>query len=305
MSADTRRVERLSTTPEVEFPGEWYDLTAIDHFWFQWRLAAALRQWRDCGLALEAPLRVLDVGGGQGVFRDQVEGATGWTVDLVDLNGPALEAARPGRGRHLYYDVEDGSPGLLGAYDAAILNDVIEHLLDPQPLLRAVARHLKPGGWLLVNVPALQSLFSAYDVAAGHHRRYDRRTLPAELPTTEWDVRDVRYWGLKPRTAAGRPQDAAAQPHAGHDRPRFPASRTPRACRTAGAHEGRDVRAGANADRHVRADGRAAHGLAASSPTPLRVRRRQAPRLLERPPQHELDLRVQAIASRRRVRSRR
>jgi SAM-dependent methyltransferase len=196
MSADTRRVERLSTTPEVEFPGEWYDLTAIDHFWFQWRLAAALRQWRDCGLALEAPLRVLDVGGGQGVFRDQVEGATGWTVDLVDLNGPALEAARPGRGRHLYYDVEDGSPGLLGAYDAAILYDVIEHLLDPQPLLRAVARHLKPGGWLLVNVPALQSLFSAYDVAAGHHRRYDRRTLPAELPTTEWDVRDVRYWGL-------------------------------------------------------------------------------------------------------------
>jgi SAM-dependent methyltransferase len=136
------------------------------------------------------------VGGGQGVFRDQVETATAWTVDLVDLNGPALEAARQGRGRRLYYDVGDAAPDLLGAYDAAILYDVIEHLLDPQPLLRAVARHLKPGGWLLVNVPALQSLFSAYDVAAGHHRRYDRRTLPAGLSGGGWDVKDVRYWGL-------------------------------------------------------------------------------------------------------------
>ena len=196
MALDARPVERLSTTPEVEFPGEWYDLTAVDHFWFQWRLRAAMRQWRDCGLPLETPLRVLDVGGGQGVFRDQVEAATAWTVDLVDLNGPALEAARQGRGRRLYYDVGDGAPDLLGAYDAAILYDVIEHLLDPQPLLRSVARHLKPGGWLFVNVPALQSLFSAYDTAAGHHRRYDSRTLPAELSGGGWDVKDVRYWGL-------------------------------------------------------------------------------------------------------------
>jgi SAM-dependent methyltransferase len=197
MTADVADgVERLSSTPEVAFPGEWYDLTAVDHFWFQWRLAAALRQWRDSGLALDAPLRVIDVGGGQGVFRDQVESATAWTVDLVDLNAPALAAARRGRGRRLYYDVSDEAPDLLAAYDAAILYDVIEHLADPQPLLRSVARHVKPSGWLLVNVPALQSLFSAYDVAAGHFRRYDRRSLPAELAGGGWDVRDVRYWGL-------------------------------------------------------------------------------------------------------------
>src|SRR5688500_13333664 len=155
MGADARsRVERLSETPEVTFPGEWYDLTAVDHFWFQWRLAAALRQWRDTGLDLRAPWRVLDVGGGQGVFRDQVEQATAWTVDLVDLNRPALEAARPGRGRTLYYDATDLAPSLASAYDAAILYDVIEHLEDPQPLVRAVGRHLRPGGVLLVNVPA-------------------------------------------------------------------------------------------------------------------------------------------------------
>jgi hypothetical protein len=57
-----------------------------------------------------------------------------------------------------------------------------------------VAPHLKPGGLLLLNVPALQSLFSAFDVAAGHYRRYDRGRLTAEL--TGWEILDLRYWGL-------------------------------------------------------------------------------------------------------------
>jgi SAM-dependent methyltransferase len=194
--ADSQRIERLSVSPEVGFPGDWYDLNSADHFWFEWRIRAALQQWRTCGLPLDRPWRVLDVGGGRGVVRDQVEAATSWTVDLVELNLAALEAAAPGRGRHLYYDVCDRAPELLGRYDAVMLFDVIEHLEDPQPVLEAVRQHLRPGGFLLLNVPALQSLFSAYDVAAGHFRRYDRSSLPAELKAPEWQVLDQRYWGL-------------------------------------------------------------------------------------------------------------
>lgn len=196
MTADagSTRIEQLSIAPEVGFPGDWYDLNSADHFWFQWRIDAALRQFRDCGLATAAPLRVLDVGGGRGVLRDQVEARTSWVVDLVELNQAALASAAPGRGRHLYYDVRDRRPDLLGAYDAAILYDVIEHVEHPQALLDSVARHLKPGGLLLLNVPALQSLFSAFDVAAGHYRRYDRRTLADEL--AGWEILDLRYWGF-------------------------------------------------------------------------------------------------------------
>jgi SAM-dependent methyltransferase len=190
------RLEDLSAAPEVGFPGEWYDLNSADHFWFHWRIEAALRQFRECGLALDAPLRVLDVGGGKGILRDQVEARTAWTVDLVELNRAALEAAAPGRGRHLYYDVRDERPELVGSYDAAILYDVIEHVEPTRPLLDSVWRHLKPGGHLIVNVPALKTLFSAYDVAAGHYRRYDRPSLVAELSPEAWEVVDVRYWGF-------------------------------------------------------------------------------------------------------------
>jgi SAM-dependent methyltransferase len=192
--AGSTRIEQLSIAPEVGFPGDWYDLNSADHFWFQWRIDAALRQFRDCGLATGAPLRVLDVGGGRGVLRDQVEARTSWIVDLVELNQAALASAAPGRGRHLYYDVRDVRPDLRGAYDAAILYDVIEHVEDPRGLLDAVACHLKPGGLLLLNVPALQGLFSAFDVAAGHYRRYDRRTLREEV--AGFELLDLRYWGL-------------------------------------------------------------------------------------------------------------
>jgi SAM-dependent methyltransferase len=196
VAAGPARIERLSSSPEVGFPGEWYDLNSAGHFWFEWRIAAALRQWRSCGLALDRPLRVLDVGGGRGVVRDQVEAATPWTVDLVELNRAALEAAAPGRGRHLYYDVLDQDRSLLGQYDAAILFDVIEHIEDPRPVLEAVRRHVRPDGHLLVNVPALQTLFSAFDVASGHFRRYDRESLRAHVTAGGWTVVEQRSWGL-------------------------------------------------------------------------------------------------------------
>lgn len=198
MSGEGREaaVEQLSASPEVGFPGEWYDLNSADHFWFRWRIDEALRQWRSSGLPLDRALRVLDVGGGKGILRDQVEASTAWTVDLVELNRPALAAAAPGRGRHLFYDVREVRPDLAGSYDVAILFDVIEHLEDPQPVLEAVRRHLKPGGILLVNVPSLQALYSSFDAACGHYRRYERATLAAEFDPARWLLLDQRFWGL-------------------------------------------------------------------------------------------------------------
>ncbi len=56
--------------------------------------------------------------------------------------------------------------------------------------------HLKPGGILLVNVPALMALFSVYDTVAGHYRRYDRPMLAAEFSGLDATVVDQVYWGF-------------------------------------------------------------------------------------------------------------
>ena len=188
------KIDILSAPRESAFPDEWYALSDAGHFWFRWRLAATLRLLRDLGIPLAAPLRCLEIGSGAGILRDQLEVATGWTVDICDLNLEALRRARSGRGRILYYDVTEESLG--AAYDVVLAFDVIEHLESVRPFLSAAVAHLRPGGHLLINVPALQWLYSVYDETVGHVRRYDRLTLAREAEGLDLEVREVRYWGF-------------------------------------------------------------------------------------------------------------
>jgi hypothetical protein len=117
-------------------------------------------------------------------------------IDVADLNAAALRRARAGRGRTLCYDVLRPDRSLLGAYDVVLLFDVLEHIEDAPPFLRATLGHVRPGGFVLLNVPAWQFLYSAYDVAAGHVRRYRKHTLAREMNGTDFEIRDLRYWGM-------------------------------------------------------------------------------------------------------------
>jgi SAM-dependent methyltransferase len=190
------QVELLSEVRHQEFPDEWYDVSTPDHFWFQWRMAAVSRALADAAVATARPLRALDVGCGSGILARQLEEATAWTVDGTDLNLPALERCGPRRGRTFYYDVTEERQELLGAYDVAILFDILEHLPEPRAVLTSSLRHLKPGGTLLINVPALPTLTSEYDRAAGHLRRYTLDSLEAAACECGLRTRLVRYWGL-------------------------------------------------------------------------------------------------------------
>ena len=190
-------VEQLSPGIEVAFEGaHWYELSGPEHFWMHWRLQEALRLTTRIGLEHDAKLRVLDVGGGIGTVRHQLEAATSWTVDLGELDGTALRQGQPGRGRTLQYDILERHPGFEGAYDVVVLFDVLEHIQHTDAFLQALVWHLRVGGHLLINVPALPSGHSRYDDAAGHVRRYTKATLPAALPRDSIEVVDLRYWGM-------------------------------------------------------------------------------------------------------------
>ena len=190
------QVEVLSQASLAPFSQEWYEISSADHFWFEWRFRAARRQLADLRLSPERPARVLDIGSGNGILRGQLETATAWTVDCAELNREALLRCGKGRGRLLAYDILEQREELRAAYDVVLLFDVIEHLAEVRPFLKASLAHLKPGGHLLINVPALQSCYSDYDRAVGHFRRYDKRSLASELSGLPLEIRDRRYWGL-------------------------------------------------------------------------------------------------------------
>jgi SAM-dependent methyltransferase len=198
MSASTApaHVEILSPAAEIAFPDQWYEIMDERHFWMKWRTRAFLGQCRALSIPTETPYSVLEIGCGLGVLRQMLEAATKWTVDAMDLNAGALFHSAPGRGRTALYNIHDRAPALAAKYDAIILFDVIEHIDDPVSFMSSALYHLKPGGHVFVNVPALQSLYSKFDIAVGHCRRYNKTTLEAELAKAGIRKVDDRYWGL-------------------------------------------------------------------------------------------------------------
>lgn len=67
-------------------------------------------------------------------------------------------------------------------FDTILYIDVLEHIEDDAGELERAAGHLAPGGHLVVLAPAHQWLFSPFDRAIGHWRRYSRRSLLALSP---------------------------------------------------------------------------------------------------------------------------
>lgn len=67
-------------------------------------------------------------------------------------------------------------------FDTILYLDVLEHIADDGAELTRAGRLLSPGGHLVVLAPAHQFLFSPFDAAVGHYRRYNRAMLRALTP---------------------------------------------------------------------------------------------------------------------------
>lgn len=78
-------------------------------------------------------------------------------------------------------------------YNVVTLLDVLEHLDQPEDVLRHVRALLKPNGIVIVSVPAHQWLWSERDVFLGHRKRYNRRTLRALLEQSGFRVHHTSH----------------------------------------------------------------------------------------------------------------
>jgi len=77
-------------------------------------------------------------------------------------------------------------------FDTILYIDVIEHIEDDKAELRQAAEKLNEGGHLIVLVPAHQSLFSKFDTAIGHFRRYDKKML-APIAPPSLQLKKIKY----------------------------------------------------------------------------------------------------------------
>jgi SAM-dependent methyltransferase len=154
------------------------------HWWYQGRRTVLERAIERLGLLAHA--QILDAGCGSG--RNMVELARLGTVTGVELSGTSVQLAR----ERDVGEVIEGSvmdmPFDDANFDLTVSLDVIEHLEDDIGALRELRRVTKPGGALLVTVPAYQWLWSGHDEINHHHRRYNRRTLRSAAQSGGWEL---------------------------------------------------------------------------------------------------------------------
>lgn len=111
--------------------------------------------------------RVLDVGCGIGDFLEYLPQAVG-----VDVNPHAVEWCRR-RGLNCRLMETDRLPFPNDSFDGVVLDNVLEHIAEPQPLLEEILRVMAPGGRLLVGVPGRRG----YECDPDHKVFYDENNL--------------------------------------------------------------------------------------------------------------------------------
>ena len=68
-------------------------------------------------------------------------------------------------------------------FDSLIYIDVLEHIEKDQEEMENASEHLLAGGKIVILSPAYESLYSPFDKAIGHYRRYDKKSLSAITPS--------------------------------------------------------------------------------------------------------------------------
>ncbi len=174
------------------------------HWWYRARrdiLADYLTRYGD----LPGDARILEIGCGTGHNLPML--ARFGAVEAIEIDPAARTVAAERLGRPVGDAPLPALPGIeRGAYDLVAVLDVVEHIEDDVAALAAMKTLLKPGGKILIAVPAHQWMWSAHDVVNHHHRRYSKTTLRHAIAAAGLKPEKLGYFNslLFPLAAAAR-----------------------------------------------------------------------------------------------------
>ena len=171
--------------------------------------------------------RLLDFGTGTGTIARPLR-ELGYDVSCVELD-TAMRDSLEADGFDVAARIHDHAPE---SFQAVYSMNVLEHIDDDAEALADLHAVTKPGGRLVLYVPALQLLFSAMDTKIGHLRRYRRRPLERTGERAGFTVDRCRYVDVLGVPAAlvykafgSRQGDLNPRSVAAYDRMAFPVSR--------------------------------------------------------------------------------
>ena len=174
------------------------------HWWYRARrqvLEALIRR----SAKLPPDARLLEVGCGTGHNLAMLQRFG--QVDAIEVDPAARAIAEQRLGRPVSDARRPELAGIpRGHYDLIGAFDVIEHIDDDAAAVSALASCLKPGGKLIVAVPAHQWMWSAHDELNHHKRRYSKRALRLLIEGSPLQLQSIGYFNslLFPLAVAAR-----------------------------------------------------------------------------------------------------
>lgn len=142
---------------------------------------------------------VLEIGAGQGSVGILL--ARQFAYNGLEIDG---ESYRTASRRFARYGVDPAGRLFHGGlelvegreFDVVCAFEVLEHFEEDAATLRTWTEHVRPGGWIVLSVPAGAKRIGAADRKAGHYRRYDRKDIERLLASCGFSNGSVISYGF-------------------------------------------------------------------------------------------------------------
>ncbi|MCH8979655.1 MAG: class I SAM-dependent methyltransferase [Armatimonadetes bacterium] len=162
---------------------------AEDHYWWfvsRRRLALALLD-----RYASSKERILDVASGTGAVLTELQ-KLGWAGG-IDFSPLAVKYCLERHLPNLMVGNAEAVPVQSGTIDVVVSLDTLEHVAADEAAVSEFARVLRPGGVIILNVPAFKWLWGPHDVALMHHRRYTKRQIRDLLERHGFKMEKLSY----------------------------------------------------------------------------------------------------------------
>jgi hypothetical protein len=142
----------------------------------------------------------IEIGSGLGDYAEAWATTPGRTFTATEAEPDRLVALKdrladhPGIrvvSLHLPYDPHGAEA--LGGHSAAVAYNVLEHIEDDVEALRSMKDLVRPGGAVVIIVPAFEWAMSNADIATGHVRRYTKRSMRAAMEQAGLQIERIHY----------------------------------------------------------------------------------------------------------------
>ena len=151
---------------------------------------------------------VLEIGAGEGALGARLAVRYEYVGLEPDARSFARARGRIERGRLIEGDLSALEPGAV--FDLVCAFEVLEHLQEDAAALREWRGRVRPGGWVLLSVPAFARRFATWDVKAGHRRRYERAQLADLLRSCGFEEPRIAAYGFPLGNMLERGRNAVA-----------------------------------------------------------------------------------------------